>query len=169
MTATAASTASSAEFCICRALFGKSTQQLATPLAAATVAQFIFGAIWFSLIVRNVYCRSLSVDKGVKAVAFIRQLYPVTWAFFTSLATGLFRAAAIVSIVYHATQYQASAGDSLCIFAQAGAAVWILCGIVAFEEALYAQRPLSLIIVSNAHNLGCCMVAAVVLFFASKQ
>ncbi len=157
------------DFCICKALFGQSAKELYTPLIVAAIAQFFFGFLWYGILMRNPYCRAVATDKGVKAVAFIKQIYATPVAVFTSLITGIFRAAAIVSIVHHAASYQADAKSSLCIYSQAATAVWLVAQLPSLEDAFYAQRPLTLIVLSAGFNLGCALIASLVLFFGANN
>lgn len=160
-----AAAAADATFCICQALFGASADKLWGPLLAATLVQFFWSFIWYSLIAHNAYVRSVAVDKGVKAAAFIKQRYSMAAACFNSLITGLFRAAAIFSVIHHVGPKVLASQCQLCIYAQAGLAVWLVQVLPAIEESLYAQRPLSLILVHAGNSLGCVLLAATTLAF----
>ena len=158
--------ADAAHACICTLLFGATASKLALPIALAVVAQWLFGFLWFGLIMKNPYMRSMAVDKGVKAAAFIRQLYPMPVMVVSTLAAGLARAAGIVAVMNHATSQNAKA-SSLCMYSQAATAVWLLMAVPSIECSLWAQRPTTLMVVTNGFNLGCALLAAVVLYFSA--
>jgi hypothetical protein len=104
------------------------------------------------------------VDKGVKAVAFIKQRYDTYSCIAASIVADFFRAAAIMIVMNFVLQ--ATKGQtSLCLQSQAAVAVWLAEALPAIEGAFYAQRPIGFIAVNVAYSLGTALIAATSLFF----
>ena len=134
----------------------------------ATVAQFVFGFAWYGIIANKPYLRSIAVDKGVKAAGYIRRIHAMWQCMLSSIVAGVFRAAAVLAIVHHVS-LQTKAPCTLCMYSQAGAAVFILNFVQVFEEHSYSQRPWTLIVVNAGYRLGTALVAALAVYFAKSS
>lgn len=155
----------SSSFCICEALFGASIDTLWAPLLVATLVQYFWGFIWYHVITHVPYMRSIAVDKGVKQVTSIKMRYSMNYAMALSLIAALFRAAAIISVIHHVGPKVLASSCKFCVYSQVGFAVTLVQASLMGEDAIYAQRPFSLIVINGLYILGCSLLASTTLAF----
>lgn len=143
--------------CLCGMLY-KDYQDDIVPVGIAMLAQMMFGWIYYGMIVVAPWVRAMAVDKGVKQFEYMKFRHAMSLCLGSSAISGIVRAFAILGVMK-----LAGVEASLCMYSQAGLFAWGIT-LAAMHNAIWSQRPWSLIIIDAVSEGLNYMVAALALF-----
>lgn len=127
-------------------------------IAGGAVAQYVFGMVWFSLLVGHIHRYYYAADKGVRRPEHAVQRYPKCVVALVTLLCAAARSVVVLTLV---ATFKAKTIED---YQRAAGATALITSVGVFKY-FADQRPLQLIVTECGYEVVASMIAAVVPFY----